>query len=95
MLSFLLISGCFYTPNSNFYMLQTTADKVVSNKKLKLQIYDILVPEYIDKPQIVLQKPKYPELEISEFNRWGANLSSMVKNIIIDDLAINLPNAET
>ncbi|MBQ8870030.1 MAG: membrane integrity-associated transporter subunit PqiC [Alphaproteobacteria bacterium] len=93
-LSFLFISGCFSTPNSNFYMLQSLSQKTVSDKKLQLQIYDISIPEYIDKPQIVLQEADSPELEISEFNRWGSNLSSMIKNTLINDLSVNLPNAK-
>lgn len=90
----LMLSGCFSTPNSNFYMLQTTADKVVSSQKLQLQIFDVLVPEYIDKPQIVLQKNNSPELKISEFNRWATDLNTMIKSTIINDLSVYLPNAK-
>ena len=74
-------------------MLQSNLAKSISNKKLKIGIYDISLPEHIDKPQIVLQKENSPDLKVAEFNRWGADLSIMIKNTIINNLSAALPNA--
>ena len=74
-------------------MLQSNLDQSISNKKLKIGIYDISLPEHIDKPQIVLQKENSPDLKVAEFNRWGADLSIMIKNTIINNLSAALPNA--
>ena len=91
----LLISGCFSTPDSNFYMLQSTLNQSISDKEINIGVYDISLPEYIDKPQIVLQNPNTPELSISEFNRWGSDLSIMIKNTIINNLSTAFPKAKT
>ena len=74
-------------------MLQSNLDQIISNKKLKIGIYNISLPEHIDKPQIVLQKENSPDLKVAEFNRWGADLSIMIKNTIINNLSAALPNA--
>ena len=90
----IILSGCFSTPNSSFYMLRTESDKQVFANKLSIGVYDIVLPEYLDKPQIVLQKPNSTEITISEFNRWAIDLSAMLKNTLIEDLQQVLPNSK-
>ncbi len=87
------VVGCFSTPNSNFYILENMADDSVLEAKLNIGVYDIVVPEYVDRPQIVLQKSDLPELKVSEFNRWAADLPTMLQNVFIDNLTVLLPNA--
>lgn len=88
------LMGCFSTPNSKFFVLEDFDISDISSKRLSIAVYDINVPDFIDKPQIVLQKPQSPELKISEFNRWATDLNVMIKNTLINNLSSALPNAK-
>lgn len=95
-LSILLLPllGCFSTPNSNFFVLEPIDIPTVSSKKTTITVYDVNIPDFIDRPQIVLQKPNSPKITISEFNRWATDLNVMIKNTLIADLKSALPNAK-
>lgn len=91
----LLLAGCFSTKNSTFYLLESqNAAEPVSQKQLIVAVQDINLPDYLQKPQIVLQQKDSPELKISEFNRWGSDLQSMVQNTVIEDLQSLMPKAQ-
>lgn len=89
-----ILLGCFSTPESKFYMLNSLPIEKISSTQMKIGVYDVSLPEYADKPQIVLQNPESPEITISEFNRWGTDLSVMVKNTFIEDLQKALPDSK-
>lgn len=91
----LFLSGCFSsTPDSRFYLLGNPRPaEVVSTKKINIAVQDVIVPSYLDRPQIVLQQQDSPELKISEFDRWASDLNTMLQNLLIDDLQSALPNA--
>ena len=88
-----LLSGCFFsTPNSTFYLLESNAElEPVSQKRLSIAVQDVLLPDYLQKPQIVLQKENSPELKVSEFNRWGSDLEGMIQNTLIEDFQRSFP----
>ena len=57
----LVLSGCFggMSAPSTFYKLQNENDiSVVSTQKISIGILPIQVPDYLDKPQIVLNGGK-------------------------------------
>ena len=89
-----LLFGCFSTPNSNFFILEKSDLQEISAKKIIVAVYNINIPDFMDKPQIVLQKPNSPEIKISEFNRWGTDLSTMFKNVLISNLSQTMPNTK-
>lgn len=91
----LCLGGCFSsTPNSRFYLLEPAGNiGEISDKKINLSVQDIFVPEYVDRPQIVLQKPDSAELNVAEFHRWASDLNVMLQNTLIDDLQKALPQA--
>lgn len=91
----IFLSGCWFsTPNSNFYLLESVTDQQMkSEKKVSIAVQDIYLPEYLQKPQIVLQKQGDTELKISEFNRWASDLDVMFQNTLIEDLQKMFPNA--
>ncbi len=95
LLMFFSLAGCFFaTPQSRFYILETTeGQQIVSTRKINIAVADITVPSYLDQPQIVLQKQGSPELKISEFNRWASDLNTMLKTQMIGDLSTMLPQA--
>lgn len=91
----LLLTGCFFsTKSSTFYLLESqNALEPMSAKQVNIAIQDISIPDYLQKPQIVLQAHDSPELKVSEFNRWGANLQGMLQNTLIEDMQSLMPNA--
>ncbi len=91
----LVLGGCFFsTKNSTFYMLESIdATTYNTQKKFKIAIQDVRIADYLQKPQIVLQKENSPMLEISEFNRWGSDLEGMVQNVMIEDMQALLPKS--
>ena len=90
-----ILHGCFSsTPNSRFYLLENASEpQIVSKRKISIAVQDIIIPQYLEKPQIILQRPNSPELEISEFNRWASDLNYMLQNLLIGNLQNALPNA--
>lgn len=92
----LMLTGCFFsTKNSTFYLLESqNALEPVTSKQLKIAVQDIIIPDYLQKPQIVLQAQDSPELKISEFNRWGSDLQGMIQNTLIEDMQSLMPKAE-
>ena len=89
----LFLSGCFSsTPNSNFYLLESSSRETsVSQRKMNIAVQDIMLPEYLQRPQIVFQAEGKPELKISEFNRWASPLDEMIQNTLIEDLRKAMP----
>lgn len=91
-----LFTGCFFsTPDSRFYMLESTKNPAaISANKINIAVQDINFPQYLDRPQIVLQQPDNPEIKIAEFDRWAADFGTMLQNRLTDNLQSALPNAD-
>lgn len=90
-----MLTGCFSsTPNSRFYLLESNKNaQPVSMQKFNIAVQDINVPEYLDRPQIVWQKPQQPELKIAEFDRWASDINVMLQNTMIENLQTSFPQA--
>lgn len=96
-LSVCLISACFggYSPSSKFYNLQPVSDvAALSDSKLSIGISNIDLPEYLDKPQITVFENGTAQMGISELNRWGEPLASMIQRVVAADMSAYLPNSE-
>lgn len=92
----LFISGCFggYSPTSRFYQLQAESNlAAVSAKKFSLGIEEVSLPDYLDKPQIIVMEENSPQMSISELHRWGEPLESMIRRTVVADMALLLPEA--
>lgn len=95
--SLALLSGCLggYSPDSNFYRLQSSQ---LSNRSFlvakSVMIDKVRLPEYLDRPQMVILDEKTPKIEISEFNRWGEDLANMIQRQTVADLSAYLPNSK-
>lgn len=88
----LCLGGCFFsTKDSNFYLLEAQNPTEVLLIKTSIAVQDIGLPDYLQKPQIVLQKNDSPELKISEFNRWASDLGEMLQNALIENLQALAP----
>ena len=95
-IAMLFLTGCFSgrTPDSKFFMMeQVKGNEVISEKKLSIQVEQILIPDLIYKPQIVLKDADSFEVNVSEFNRWAEPLPDALRQTLIDDLQSCLPNA--
>lgn len=95
LLSFLLLTACLSrSPDSTFYSLQTVAPaSPLSSRKMTVAVNRAIIPSYLDKPQIVMLGADGVELQISEYQRWGETLSSLLQRITADDLGLLLPDA--
>lgn len=92
----LLLSGCFggISPMSEFFLLQTTSQKeVVSPLKTTIAVEAVKVPDFLDKPQIVLRQKDSSQVTFSETKRWAEPLSAILQRTLIDDLSVYLPNS--
>ncbi len=89
-----MLSGCFFsTPNSRFYLLEKVSPKQeISEARVNIAVQDITLPDYLQKPQIVLQKQGDTELKISEFNRWASDLEDMIQTTMIENFQMIFPN---
>ena len=90
-----ILHGCFAsTHNSRFYLLENAPEpQFVSTSKISIAEQDIIIPQYLEKPQIMLQRPNSPEREISEFIRSASDLNYLLLNFLIGHLQNALPNA--
>ena len=93
--SLIVLSACFggvSTP-AQFYTLQNESDiSVISNQKISIGVLPVQVPDYLDKPQIVLNNG-INQMTISETNRWIGSLSDVAQRTLINDIQKMLPNA--
>lgn len=92
-----ILTGCFggRTPDSKFYLLnpiETNETNVLSKKQISIAVEQAIVPEFLDRPQIVTQEEN-SEIKISELNRWAEPLSDVFRRAIIEDMQQFLPNA--
>ena len=90
----LMLAGCCFAPSNKFYVLSESLHEPIVSKKIKIGVYDILLPEYLNRPQIILQKPQSYEVAVAEYNRWAGDLSDMLKNALINNLRQAMPNSE-
>lgn len=91
----LLLSACFggRTPDSSFYILSTGKDvSVVSQQKISVGVLPVKVPDFLDRPQIVLNET-HTELSVSELNRWSEPLSQVTQRALTENLQKRFPNA--
>ncbi len=90
-----ILTGCASSPSSKFYQLnpvqnKTSASDVSPYNSLVIVIGPVLIPDYLDRPQIVTRSGKN-ELKLSEFDRWAGSLESDVTRVLVEDISSLLP----
>ncbi len=93
--SIFLLSGCLggVSAPSSFYMLSVDTSIVpVSQSRTTIGVLPVEVPEFLDRPQIVLKETD-TQMTVSETNRWSEPLSLVAQRVLIEDLQQLLPNA--
>lgn len=94
LLSILLLTACIgTTPPSKFYTLNniSSSPQTYPSAKLFIGIGEVSIPQYLDKPQIVVRDSNQVELSVSEFNRWGEPLKDAIQSVLANDLTNYLP----
>ncbi len=90
----LLLSSCGFSAQSKFYRLESSAsDAVISSRRMNVGVEEVTVPQYVDRPQIVVMEAQSNELKVSEFHRWAEPLSSAIRRVLADDISLYLPNS--
>jgi len=94
----ILLSACVggTSKSPNIYTLKpidnarTVIDK---SKGMSVGIAEVKVPNYIDKPQIILVESDGITLKKSEFERWSEDLATLTQRTLAGDMSAYLPSA--
>jgi uncharacterized protein len=86
-----IISSCSFggtTRPAQFYVLDATATPTASKaSNLRLGIGPILIPGYIDRPQIVT-KSESAKLNYAEYERWAETMDEMFTRILTQNITL-------
>lgn len=91
----LLLTGCFggMSPTSSFFILSFDSSlPIISPMKTSVGVWPVQVPDFLDRPQIVLNKTT-TQLNISEINRWSEPVALITQRALIENLQHQLPNS--
>jgi len=96
--SAILLSACVGGTSKapNIYTLKpmdNTLTVIDQSKGISVGIAEVKVPNYIDKPQIILVESDGITLKKSEFERWSEDLATLTQRTIAGDISTYLPNA--
>ena len=90
----ILLNACsFRSPQSQFYVMNSSNINSLSDKKMNVAINQVKVPEMLDKSQMVVYDKDSAEVQILEFHRWAEVLPNIVQTTIVNDLIAYMPNA--
>ena len=83
------LAGCGTSPEPDYYVLTPTpgAPREISTQ---LKIERPVLPEYLDRPQIVQLKSN-DQVSIDEMQRWAAPLDIMIEGVLAEDLRQRMP----
>ena len=90
-----LLAGCASSHPSRFYLLHPLAASEPAGQKppgqssLALGIGPVLVPKYLDRPQIAVRVSDN-EIYLSEFHRWAEPLENNLTRVVAENLALLL-----
>lgn len=98
-MALLMLGGCLLPSNkeTNFYYLKAMTisgtHEIALSKPVRIGVQRVEIPPYLDRPQIVTVGNDSVELIVSEWNRWGENLSTLLQRTISEDISLYAPNA--
>jgi uncharacterized protein len=89
-------TGCFGSKPTRFYMLSTVepaaGTSVASGGGVRvIAVGPVSIPDYVDRPQIVLRESAN-QVQIASFDNWAGALSDMIDRVLLEDLSAQLPN---
>lgn len=88
----LFLNACGTTRPSTFYVLDSSVmpAKSVTLKNadnIFIGIEPVFIPDYLDKPQIVIRNADSVTLTMSEFNRWAEQLSDVFPRVLANAIS--------
>ncbi|MBR1777247.1 MAG: membrane integrity-associated transporter subunit PqiC [Alphaproteobacteria bacterium] len=88
----LLVSACGSTRPSTFYVLDSSdlpmqSITLKNADKILIGIEPVIIPNYLDKPQIVIRQPDSVTLTASEFNRWAEQISDVFPRVLANSIS--------
>ncbi|MBQ8480976.1 MAG: membrane integrity-associated transporter subunit PqiC [Alphaproteobacteria bacterium] len=93
-LSLMLLTACsFRSPNSTFYVMDSTGLRPVSDKNINVSVSRIKVPDMLNKAQMVISDKDSSQIQILEFERWAEMYPDILQSTITNDLILYLPNS--
>lgn len=92
LLSIVLAACAPHSPSPSFYTLPTRGDAdVVSRDAVSVDVARVHVPEYVDRPQMVMVSDV--NVDVNSDNRWVEGLSPMIQRRLISNMVAHLPRA--
>ncbi|MDH5769179.1 MAG: PqiC family protein, partial [Nitrospirota bacterium] len=92
----LFVIGCAGTSApSRFYTLHSLGDQKVTQNVpssahfLSIGISPVEIPDYLDRPQIVIKSGRN-ELKFAEFDRWAGSLRENIASVLAENLSLLL-----
>ncbi|MBL1321618.1 MAG: membrane integrity-associated transporter subunit PqiC [Methylophaga sp.] len=91
-----VVSGCGTTPNSNYYLLNSSAAQAPIGSSPSLGIGPITIPEYLNRNAFIYTLDGN-KLHIAKFERWAEPLDTGIMRIIQLNLAslLNTQNVQS
>ncbi len=90
----ILLNACsFRSPQSQFYVMNSSGINSLSDKAVSVAVNQVKVPEMLDKSQMVTYDKDSAEVQILEFHRWAEVLPDIIQTTVINDLIVYMPNA--
>jgi hypothetical protein len=88
----LLLAGCGSSPKTHFYALSVVPGTSGSPAAVPfpVQVASVRIPPVLDRRQLVRMTSEN-RVQISDTERWSAFLDEMVRNVLSQDLAAQLP----
>ena len=93
----LLLGGCLLgtTKNAKFYTQSAIITQTLSSSYTAfVGVNRVQLPKYVDRPQMVTQRPDSAQMDISEYNRWVESPSVLATRALTENLNVLLPAAQ-
>ena len=89
----LFIAGCAGSPPTNLYTLSAApaADTRSPQSPAVVAVGPVILPDYIDRPQIVTRKGAY-QLELATYDQWGGAVVRYAARVLVEDVGLRLPS---
>ncbi|MGO4340030.1 membrane integrity-associated transporter subunit PqiC, partial [Labrys sp. KB_33_2] len=88
-LALCLLAACA-SPEAKIYTLASQGGQRVAGRPVSVSIETVDVAKYLDRPQLVRRSGDV-QLGVSEFERWGEPMGSMVQRVLAENLRRRLP----
>ena len=86
------LAACTPSPPANLYLLAPVPGQVTHTAPFSVELRRIGLAAYLDRPGIVRSSADY-RLRVTDTDRWGEPLGSMLDRVFTEDLVERLPDA--